>query len=303
MLRWGQVRDRTLVVNAGKTGQTRTVQLLAPLAADLAAWRLVNGRPPDSALVFPGHDRRPWTKAAYQSWRRRAFDRARRAADAGEATPYTLRHPFCSLLLAEGRTVIYVARQLGHGAALTLGTYGHVIDELDGAERVEAEAAIRAAREAHVPFRTREPLAVTPRRLLSVAATVGLAGLSFQWAVPDSNRRPPACKAGALPAELTAQKPMLERFSARGRQQKGRQLWAPVPKGGACAPMQHSARVSKTVTGHFGPSRVRIPPPPLLSQIQPVRQWAVATVRDGRVFRTEIYSDPAEALEAVGLRE
>jgi hypothetical protein len=24
------------------------------------------------------------------------------------------------------------------------------------------------------------------------------------WAVPDSNRRPPACKAGALPAELTA---------------------------------------------------------------------------------------------------
>ena len=25
-----------------------------------------------------------------------------------------------------------------------------------------------------------------------------------QWAVPGSNRRPPACKAGALPAELTA---------------------------------------------------------------------------------------------------
>src|SRR5947208_8761593 len=24
------------------------------------------------------------------------------------------------------------------------------------------------------------------------------------WAVPDSNQRPPACKAGALPAELTA---------------------------------------------------------------------------------------------------
>ena len=26
----------------------------------------------------------------------------------------------------------------------------------------------------------------------------------FQWAVTGSNRRPPACKAGALPAELTA---------------------------------------------------------------------------------------------------
>jgi hypothetical protein len=28
--------------------------------------------------------------------------------------------------------------------------------------------------------------------------------LGSQWAVQDSNLRPPACKAGALPAELTA---------------------------------------------------------------------------------------------------
>jgi integrase len=63
----------------------------------------------------------------------------------------SMRHSFCSLLLAEGRSVVYVARQLGHRASLTTDTYGHVIDELDGAERVDAEAAIRAAREAHVP--------------------------------------------------------------------------------------------------------------------------------------------------------
>ena len=30
-------------------------------------------------------------------------------------------------------------------------------------------------------------------------------GLVEQWSVPGSNRRPPACKAGALPAELTPQ--------------------------------------------------------------------------------------------------
>src|SRR5204863_1294427 len=30
-----------------------------------------------------------------------------------------------------------------------------------------------------------------------------------QWAVPGSNQRPPACKAGALPAELTALRPQL----------------------------------------------------------------------------------------------
>jgi integrase len=139
------------VVNGRKTGRPRTVRLLAPLATDLAKWRLASGRPPDGALVFPGHDGGPWTNAAYQSWRRRTLERARTAAGAGNATPYTLRHSFCSLLLAEGRSVIYVARQLGHGAALTLATYGHVIDELDGSERVDAEAAIRAAREAHVP--------------------------------------------------------------------------------------------------------------------------------------------------------
>ena len=52
-----------------------------------------------------------------------------------------------SLLLHEGRSVIYVARQLGHGADLTLKTYGHVIDELDHAPQLGAEEAIRQARE------------------------------------------------------------------------------------------------------------------------------------------------------------
>jgi len=62
-----------------------------------------------------------------------------------------LRHSFASLLLHEGRSVIYVARQLGHDARLTLSRYGHVIDELESSPHIDAEAAIRAAREAHVP--------------------------------------------------------------------------------------------------------------------------------------------------------
>jgi integrase len=64
-----------------------------------------------------------------------------------EASPYTLRHSFCSLLLHEGRSVIYVARQMGHDAKLTLSTYGHVIEELEDAPRVAAEDAILAARQ------------------------------------------------------------------------------------------------------------------------------------------------------------
>ena len=60
--------------------------------------------------------------------------------------PYDLRHSFASLLLHEGRSVIYVARQLGHDARLTLSTYGHVIDELEHVPRIDAEAAIAEAR-------------------------------------------------------------------------------------------------------------------------------------------------------------
>jgi integrase len=85
--------------------------------------------------------------AGVQSWRRRAFKLAADAAGIQSTTPYAPRHSFASLLLHEGRSVIYVARQLGHDARLTPSRYGHVIDELDDQPRLSAEAAIRAARE------------------------------------------------------------------------------------------------------------------------------------------------------------
>lgn len=129
-----------------KTRQHRTVRLLAPLAADLRSWRMAAGRPGDSELVFPSKEGQPWTQAAYQSWRRRAFNRATQAAGLAHARPYDLRHSFASLLLHEGRSVIYVARQLGHDPRLTLTRYGHVIDELEDRPPIEAEAAIAEAR-------------------------------------------------------------------------------------------------------------------------------------------------------------
>jgi integrase len=129
-----------------KTTAHRAVRLLAPLAADLREWRMRSGRPTDQTLIFPGRDGKPWSEAAYQSWRRRAFERAATAAGVERARPYDLRHSFASLLLHEGRSVIYVAHQLGHGAQLTLGCYGHVIDELENAPEQDAEAAILAAR-------------------------------------------------------------------------------------------------------------------------------------------------------------
>jgi integrase len=87
-----------------------------------------------------------WTSVGFDRWRVEVWKRA--LADAGlpYQRPYDLRHSFASLLLHEGRSVIYVARQLGHGAELTMRTYGHVIDELEDQPRVSAEDAILAAR-------------------------------------------------------------------------------------------------------------------------------------------------------------
>jgi integrase len=149
-LQWGHVQDRTLVVHAAKTrrhrSQPRTVRLLAPLAQDLREWRMASGRPGDDAPVIPALDGAHMTHNAFTLWRGRSWAAALKAADIAYQRPYDLRHSFASLLLHEGRSVIYVARQLGHGADLCLRTYGHVIDELDDAPNMPAELAIQDAR-------------------------------------------------------------------------------------------------------------------------------------------------------------
>jgi integrase len=146
ILRWRDVRTRTLLVTAEKTRSRRTVRLLAPLAEDLAVWRTVSGEPISGALVFPADNGDVWSANGFEKWRRRRFDRLLAAGGLQRGRPYDLRHSFASLLLHEGRDVIYVARQLGHGAELTLRTYGHVIEELEDSPQLSAEEAINLAR-------------------------------------------------------------------------------------------------------------------------------------------------------------
>jgi len=164
-LSWAHVRERTLLVEGAvslgtiadtKTGRRRTVPLVGPLARDLAEWRLHAGRPAAASLVFPGHDDRPWTLTAYQNWRRRVYTPVASAAGVDRPRPYDLRHSFVSLLIAEGHNVVEVARQAGHSPAMALGTYAHVFEEFDPAERVNAADRIRTARE-ELRFRAQQP--------------------------------------------------------------------------------------------------------------------------------------------------
>jgi integrase len=96
-LQWRDIRDQTILVERAvslgeekdtKTAAHRTVRLLQPLASDLREWRLRSGRPAGKALVFPSATGTPWSLAAYQSWRRRAFRRALDGAEVEHARPY-----------------------------------------------------------------------------------------------------------------------------------------------------------------------------------------------------------------------
>jgi len=156
-LRWHDVGERTLLVERSvafgqlkstKTGRSRTVRLLAPLAETLAAWHAASSRPGPTDLIFPAPDGSPWNADRARNWRKRPFADAAEAAGVPNTRPYDLRHSFISLLIAQGATVVEVARQAGHAPTVTLDTYAHLFDELAGGEHTSAEALIRAARAA-----------------------------------------------------------------------------------------------------------------------------------------------------------
>ena len=97
--------------------------------------------------MFPREGGEAWTKEEWDVFRARGWRTACKRAGLDPAPrPYDLRHSFASLLLAEGRTVHYVAAQLGHSPALTLSTYGHLIAEYADAGAIDAEREIAVAR-------------------------------------------------------------------------------------------------------------------------------------------------------------
>ena len=137
-LRWHDIGERTLLVERSvafgqlkstKTGQTRTVRLIAPLAETSCVWRKATTRSTPTDLVFPSPDGSPWNDDRGATGAT-AFRRCRRGRRHSRRSAYDLRHSFVSLLIAQGATVVEVAAQAGHAPTMTLDTYAHLFDEL-----------------------------------------------------------------------------------------------------------------------------------------------------------------------------
>jgi integrase len=147
-LRWRDLGQRTLHVYAEKTGRPRVVDVLSPLAQDLAEWRLQSGRPSQSELIVPRRGGREWQEHDWRNWRRRIYQpAAREVGVTGDMRPRRLRASFVSLLLWEGRSLTYVADQVGCSVDTLARHYVGVIRELEGQPRVPASEAIRQARD------------------------------------------------------------------------------------------------------------------------------------------------------------
>jgi integrase len=154
-LRWPDVGDRRLAVERAvaygqvkstKTGRSRAVELLTPLANDLAALRAATPRPARNAFVFPRRDGTPWSLDDWRNWRKRVYAPAASSAGLEGTRPHDLRASFVSLLIFEGRTVIEVARQAGHSPETCLRNYARVFADFEPTMRNPAEEQIRVAR-------------------------------------------------------------------------------------------------------------------------------------------------------------
>ncbi|MGZ4288677.1 MAG: tyrosine-type recombinase/integrase [Solirubrobacteraceae bacterium] len=153
-LGWSNVRLNTLLIErklvrgelvpGQKNKRTiRTVNLLKPLADDLAAYAQQTG---SEGLVFPKPNGEPWLDHDFRNWRKRVFRPAAEACGFVALRPYDLRHSYASLLIHEGRPLMEIANQLGHSVETLLRHYAHLIAEMAGQPPIRAEQAILAAR-------------------------------------------------------------------------------------------------------------------------------------------------------------
>ncbi len=204
---------------------TRVVPIAATLAAVLrdhraaTAWR--------EGLVFGRSPGQPFNPGTVQQRARAAWSEAK----VGALTLHEARHTFASLMIAAGVTPKALQTYLGHGSvAITLDRYGHLFPSDRGRDAAALGRAARARRHIYTcgavglvtsraggRARTAHRQCVTAARIAKRASLFPSsepfcnplssdiakdADISVsRWsgmAIPDSSRRPPACRAGAL---------------------------------------------------------------------------------------------------------
>lgn len=123
-----------------KTNKRRTIEPIAPLQEELRAFLPKVSVPGE--VAFPA-DR--GGRISLRNWRARTFYPACEKAGV-KATPYDLRHTYCSLLAHEGRSAIFIAQAMGHSLTETQRHYTHIIDDATLEISMPMEDAIQAAR-------------------------------------------------------------------------------------------------------------------------------------------------------------
>jgi len=117
----------------------------AAVRQDIAAYQLATGV--RRGLLFPRGDGDPWREHDYRNWRRRVYQPIAKTVGLPAPRPYDLRGSYVSLLAAAGHTLLEVARRAGHSVDTCERYYAKIFDDVDPANRVDPEDAIRLARE------------------------------------------------------------------------------------------------------------------------------------------------------------
>jgi integrase len=150
-LSWDSITRHVIVVDraytygemkATKTHLRRVVDVVAPLDADVAVHRPHVTEPGE--LVVQSATGLP---IDLRLRRRRVWKSAAKSAGV-TATPYDLRHTYCSLLAHEGRAAVYIAAMMGHSTTRMQDRYSHVIADAHMSPLLPMADAISQARQA-----------------------------------------------------------------------------------------------------------------------------------------------------------
>jgi integrase len=167
---WSSLGDATLTVGRANTkrsaSRTRTIAVPAITMRELREWRLRSGRRDDEPIIGQ------MTANALRLMGAKRLRAAITAATAGrltDATTYSLRHSHASALHYSGFTVPEAVRRMGHGGALHLRTYAHVIESMSGQRHDDLDALItEARRELEFPQSSQAPSGAADRLMPSV---------------------------------------------------------------------------------------------------------------------------------------